>query len=193
MRLILASNSPRRKDLLSKAGVVFDVMAADIDETPGENETPSRFAMRMAEEKALAAANKLRPEEQVVILAADTVVTIDGKILGKPQTSADAEKMLKLLSGRTHQVITGWAILSTGTRPCVLHETTSVTFRRLADAEISDYVATGEPMDKAGAYAIQGGAAKFAEHIDGLISNVVGLPVERLVEPLKKTLVNPVE
>lgn len=196
MRLVLASNSPRRKELLSAAGIGFDVISADIDETPNAGESPSRFAMRMAEEKARAVANKIPFEEQVVVLAADTVVVIDGKILGKPPTPEDAANMLRLLSGRTHQVITGWTIFpirTPGASPRTSHEVTSVTFRRLTDAEITRYVATGEPMDKAGAYAIQGGASGFAEHIDGLISNVIGLPVERLVEPLKKTLANPVE
>lgn len=172
-QIILASRSPRRAELLTAAGIAFEVLAADIDETPHLDEAPAAYVERLAVEKARAVF-ALRPESRV--LAADTTVTIDGEILGKPENMADAERMLRLLSGRVHLVHTGVALLSRlGVRSAV--ETTRVWFDTMTDGDISWYVATGEPVDRAGAYAIQGFASRFIPRIDGSYSNVVGLPV----------------
>lgn len=190
MKLVLASNSPRRKELLTQAGFSFDVIAADIDETPFPEESPERFAVRMAREKTAAVAHQ-QAQTGTVILAADTIVTLDGRILGKPKDDADAIAMLKSLSGRTHAVITGWALATA--RQEILeqsssYETTNVTFRPLSDAEIAAYVASGEPQDKAGAYAIQGGAGAFVSAISGDRDNVIGLPVAKLTPLIKAAL-----
>lgn len=172
-QIILASRSPRRAELLTAAGIAFEVLAADIDETPHRDEAPAAYVERLAIAKARAVF-ALRPESRV--LAADTTVTIDGEILGKPENMADAERMLRLLSGRVHQVHTGVALLSRlGVRSAV--DTTRVWFDAMTDGDISWYVATGEPVDRAGAYAIQGFASRFIPRIDGSYSNVVGLPV----------------
>lgn len=171
--IILASRSPRRAELLTAAGIAFEVLAADIDETPRPSETPAAYVERLAIEKARAVF-ALRPGARV--LGADTTVTIDGEILGKPEDEADARRMLGLLSGRAHDVHTGVAVVSTeGVRSAV--ETTRVWFERMTDGDISWYVATGEPVDRAGAYAIQGFASRFIPRIEGSYSNVVGLPV----------------
>lgn len=171
--LILASRSPRRSELLTAAGISFEVLAADIDETPHVNETPVAYVERLAIEKARAVL-VLRPEAR--ILGADTTVTIGGEILGKPIDKADAFRMLRMLSGRVHDVHTGVALVSAGrTRAAV--ETTRVWFAEMTDEDISWYVGTGEPVDRAGAYAIQGFASRFIPRIEGSYSNVVGLPV----------------
>jgi septum formation protein len=189
--LVLASASPRRQELLRKAGIAFVVQAADIDERPREGETPGECAERLAREKALAVA-EARPGDR--ILGADTVVAVDGKILGKPRDAGDATRMLRMLSGRVHEVITGVCLIgavASGRLPVASREvlrtenrelrttseTTLVTMNELSDEEIRDYIATGEPMDKAGAYAIQGIAARWIPRIEGDYSNVVGLPV----------------
>ena len=173
MPLILASRSPRRSELLKAAGIAFEVLAADIDETPRANETPAAYVERLAIEKARAVF-ALRPDARV--LGADTTVTIDGEILGKPVDEADALRMLRLLNGRPHEVHTGVALVSAaGVRSGV--DTTRVWFAPMTDEDISWYVATGEPVDRAGAYAIQGFASRFIPRIDGSYSNVVGLPV----------------
>lgn len=190
MKLVLASNSPRRKELLTQAGFSFDVIAADIDETPLPKESPERFAVRMAREKTVAVATQ-QTQAGTVILAADTIVTLDGCILGKPKDDADAIAMLKSLSGRTHAVITGWALATARQEipgQSSSYETTNVTFRTLSDAEIVAYVATGEPRDKAGAYAIQGGASAFVIAITGDRDNVIGLPVAKLTPLIKAAL-----
>lgn len=171
--LILASRSPRRSELLVAAGISFEVLAADIDETPHGNESPAAYVERLAIEKARAV-HAWRPAARV--LGADTTVTIDGEILGKPVDEADARRMLRLLSGRAHDVHTGVALVSAaGVRSAV--DTTRVWFRSMTDDDISWYVTTGEPVDRAGAYAIQGFASRFIPRIEGSYSNVVGLPV----------------
>ena len=170
--LILASRSPRRSELLHNAGIPFIVKPADIDETPRQGELAAEYARRIADDKALAV--EAGPEDTV--LAADTVVEIDGRILGKPTGAADAERMLRLLSGHYHQVLT--AICLRSPRGMVRDSAvTRVWFIQLTDAEIRAYAASGEPMDKAGGYAIQGLASKFIRRIEGSYSNVVGLPV----------------
>ena len=171
--LILASKSPRRSELLKAAGISFEVLAADVDETPLANESPAAYVERLAVVKARAV-YALRPDARV--LGADTTVTIDGEILGKPVDEQDAVRMLRLLQGRAHDVHTGVALVSAkGMRSAI--DTTRVWFDRMTDRDISWYVATGEPVDRAGAYAIQGFASRFIPRIEGSYSNVVGLPV----------------
>ena len=171
--LVLASASPRRQELLRSAGITFEVQPAHIPEDPLPGEAARDCAERLAREKALAVARQ-RPHDAV--LGADTVVVVDGQLLGKPSDAADAARMLRMLSGREHQVITG-VCLVVGGKPSVTSETTLVTVSEIADKEIADYVASGEPMDKAGAYAIQGIASRWIPRIEGDYSNVVGLPV----------------
>ncbi len=182
MRLILASRSPRRSELLKAAGISFEVLAADIDETPRPAENPARYVERLAIEKARAV-YQLRPDARV--LGADTTVTIGGEILGKPVDEDDAVRMLRKLSGTVHDVHTGVALVSArGVRSAV--ETTRVWFSPMTDEDIAWYVATGEPVDRAGAYAIQGFASRFIPRIDGSYSNVVGLPVTVVSSILKE-------
>lgn len=172
--LILASASPRRQELLRAVGIPFTVEPADIDESPIVGESPRACAERLAREKA-DAIHRVRPSD--LVLGADTVVAFDGQILGKPQDAQDAARMLRALSGRTHEVITGVCVVVPGMAPHVRSETTRVTMREVTESEIRDYVGTGEPMDKAGAYAIQGGAGRWITQVDGDYENVVGLPV----------------
>lgn len=177
--LVLASASPRRRELLTQAGFSFDVRPAQIPEDPKPGEDPIAYVTRLAREKAEAVFAEIAPENSApppVVLGADTTVTLDNYILGKPQDAADAARMLRLLSGRTHRVITGVALVS-GQATEVAAEVTAVRFVTLSDKEIADYVATGEPMDKAGAYAIQGRAARWIPRIEGCYFNVVGLPI----------------
>jgi septum formation protein len=199
--LILASASPRRQELLHSAGIPFTVQPADIDETPRAGEAPRDCAERLAREKALAVF-RIRPQEYV--LGADTIVVVDDMFLGKPRDAADAARMLQLLSGRTHAVITGVCVTGKTTagapwsvaREAALavdgqdlqtaSETTLVTMCELSEDEIRDYVATGEPMDKAGAYAIQGLASRWILRIEGDYSNVVGLPVALVYRMLRE-------
>ena len=176
---MLASASPRRRELLAQAGFRFRVEAADIPEEPLPGEDPIAYVTRLAREKAEAIATRIA-EPMTVILGADTTVVIDGAILGKPEDAADAARMLRLLSGRTHQVITGVAVLTgkgADEQTLVAAEITSVQFQSLSAEEMDAYVATGEPMDKAGAYAIQGRAARWIPRIQGCYFNVVGLPL----------------
>ncbi|MFN2446250.1 MAG: nucleoside triphosphate pyrophosphatase [Vicinamibacterales bacterium] len=171
--LILASASPRRAELLTAAAIAFEVASAGVDETPQAGEAAAAYVRRLAEAKARAVSGRV---PGALVLGADTVVVIDGTILGKPASRADAIDMLRKLSGRTHEVLTGVALISprcTDVRVAV----TQVVLAALSDHEIRRYVAGGEPMDKAGAYAIQGHASRFVERIDGSYSNVVGLPV----------------
>lgn len=171
--IVLASRSPRRSELLAAAGIPFEVLAADIDETPHTNEAPEAYVERLAIEKA-SAVLALRPGTTVI--GADTTVVIDGQILGKPADAQDATDMLRLLQGRAHDVFTGVAVASaSGVLAAVAH--TRVWFRVMTDEDISWYVASGQPMDKAGAYGIQGLASRFIDRIDGSYTNVVGLPV----------------
>jgi septum formation protein len=179
--LVLASASPRRQELLRNAGIAFEVQPADILEKQAPGEPAKACAERLAREKALAIAS-LRPNDR--ILGADTVVVIDGQLLGKPRDAADATRMLRLLSGRKHEVITGVCLVNTD-QIKVSSETTLVTFDEITDKEIVDYIATGEPMDKAGAYAIQGIASRWIPRIEGDYSNVVGLPVALVWRMLK--------
>jgi septum formation protein len=203
MRLILASASPRRADLLRSAGIDFDVIHADVDESVLPGETPEQHVRRLADAKARAVLAKAgaRP-----VLGADTVVVVDGQILGKPRNDGDARRMLRLLSGRQHVVMTGVCLLNSAGPAKAGHDeqggspakaahyeqrggpaeaghyvqvtVTTVEFAVLTDAEIDEYVASGEPADKAGAYAVQGRASRFVTRIDGSYSNVVGLPVD---------------
>ncbi len=178
--LILASASPRRRELLAEAGIPFEVFPAGIDEVPLEGETPDQYASRVARDKAVAIA-QLHPGRWV--LGADTVVVVDDQILGKPGCPEEACQMLHLLSGRRHEVLTAVAFVRSNERlPSLEMDEFSVRseviFRDLTEKEIHDYVETGEPMDKAGAYAIQGGAAGFVKRFAGSWSNIVGLPLE---------------
>jgi len=195
--LVLASASPRRQELLRAAGIPFTVQSADIDETPLLNEDPVLYVERLAREKALTVW-RTRPSD--LVLGADTTVVVDGTMLAKPTDAADATRMLHLLSGRTHQVITGVCLagpaestskkddqnLRTENGELRTAETTLVTFAELSDTDIRDYVATSEPMDKAGAYAIQGIASRWIPRIEGDYSNVVGLPVALVYQMLRE-------
>lgn len=183
MQLILASASPRRKALLSLFQLPFTVRAADIDETMDPEKPPFDEVARVSRSKALAVS---RGEEDIVI-AADTIVVCQGKVLGKPHSEDEAASMLRLLSGRDHQVMTGCTILY-GDRVETFTEVTNLHFRPLSEKEIQKYVQSGEPMDKAGAYGIQGGAALFCEKLEGDYYNVMGLPVCRLYETLCRTV-----
>ncbi|MGB9203763.1 MAG: Maf family protein [Terriglobales bacterium] len=171
--LVLASASPRRQELLRNARIRFEVQPAHIPEDPLPGESAKECAERLAREKALAISRQ-RPHD--CVLGADTVVVVDGQILGKPSDAADAARMLRSLSGREHQVITG-VCLVVGGQGSVASETTSVTMSEISEKEIADYIASGEPMDKAGAYGIQGIASRWIPRIEGDYSNVVGLPV----------------
>jgi septum formation protein len=190
--LVLASASPRRQELLRNAGITFRVQPADIDETPLANESPKDCAERLAREKALAV---YQSNPQHCVLGADTIVVIDDVILGKPRDADDAARMLRLLSGRTHAVITGVCLvgpaaseqLPVASQTQTASETTLVTMCELSDPEIREYIATGEPMDKAGAYAIQGLASRWIPRIEGDYSNVVGLPVALVYAMLRNT------
>lgn len=182
--LILASSSPRRQELLREIGIPFQVHAANIDEDqmPGEASIP--YALRLAREKAQAVAAQY---PQSYVLGADTIVVIEGEVLGKPKDHADAERMLRLLSGRSHEVTTAVSLVAQGTLAETRASTTKVYFREIAETEIQQYVVGGEPMDKAGAYAIQGGASRWTDRIEGEFSNVVGLPLSLVTEMLKTT------
>jgi septum formation protein len=180
--LVLASASPRRQELLRSAGISFEVQPADIPENALPGEAAKDCAERLARDKALLVARQ-RPHD--FVLGADTVVVVDGQLLGKPTDAADAARMLRMLSGREHQVITG-VCLVVGGQPSVASETTLVTVSEITDEDIADYVASGEPMDKAGAYAIQGLASRWILRIEGDYSNVVGLPVALVLRMLRE-------
>ena len=178
--IILASASPRRRELLARMGVSFSVVAPEVDETV--EAAPADMVRILCVRKADAVCARF---DDAVVIAADTVVSLDGRALGKPADEDDALRMLKALSGRDHQVITGLCVTDTRTgRREIRVETSEVRFRALAAAEITAYVATGEPLDKAGAYAIQGGAAAFVDRFTGSYDNIVGLPSEILREIL---------
>jgi septum formation protein len=181
-KLILASASPRRRELLALAGVPFDIVVSPAQEpAPDVNEHPAAYAARMARLKAAAVAEA---HPTAVVLGADSVVAVGETILGKPADAADALRMLRLLSGRSHQVVTGCAIFAPGREPEIFTVATDVTMGVVSDDRLAAYVATGEPMDKAGAYAIQGGAAAFVTTICGSYTNVVGLPLAEVVAVL---------
>jgi septum formation protein len=174
--LILASASPRRRELLAQAGFTFEVVPADVPEIRKPGEDPIRFVTRLAREKAEAVIATHAVPPDTMILGADTIVLLDEEVLGKPRDAVDAARMLRLLSGRTHQVITG-VCLAKGRERQRAAEVTFVRFTTLSDQEIEEYVATGEPLDKAGAYAIQGRAGRWVPRIHGCYFNVVGLPL----------------
>ncbi len=189
--LTLASASPRRQELLKNADIPFTVQPADINESPLPGEPPRDCAERLAREKALAV---FQSRPQNCVLGADTIVVVDGTILGKPRDADDTARMLRMLSGRKHAVITGVCLVgpvasgqsSPASTTKTASETTLVTMCEISDDEIRDYVATGEPMDKAGAYAIQGIASRWITHIEGDYSNVVGLPVALVYAMLRE-------
>jgi septum formation protein len=207
MPLILASSSPRRQELLRAAGIEFTVEAADLPEVPHPGEPPQQFAERMAREKARTVARR-RQRTGEWVLAADTVVFVNGEILGKPadapDPTTDAKRMLHLLSGREHTVITGVCLVDSGQWPVasgqkdsaidctqsavdlVASETTRVWMTELSEDDVRDYIATGEPLDKAGAYAIQGRASRWIPRIEGCYFNVVGLPVPLVYRMLRE-------
>lgn len=177
--IVLASASPRRRELLGQLGGPFRIVIPDVEERPWPRESPASYALRNASDKARAVQAKLPAAADATIIAADTIVVADGRILEKPADAADAARMLRELSGRTHQVITGLIVLARGEERGRAVRT-EVVFRPLQEAEIAAYVASGEPMDKAGAYAIQGGAGAFVQAVNGSYTNVVGLPVDEL-------------
>lgn len=180
--IVLASASPRRAELLRAAGIPFEVQPADVDETPWAHELPEAHVRRLAAAKAEAVHLRL-PDR--VILAADTIVVCDGRILGKPKDAADAREMLTMLSGRGHSVLTGVALVKDGVTHVAV-EATDVWVAALSPDEIAVYIESGEPMDKAGAYAVQGLASRFVERIEGNYANVVGLPVARVYQLLTR-------
>jgi len=190
--LILASSSPRRQELLREIGIPFQVHAANINEDQMLREDPIAYALRLAQAKAEAVAVQY---PQSYVLGADTIVVVDGEVLGKPKDREDAARMLRVLSGRGHEVTTAVSVVVPGTvapsvvAPGTLVETrastTKVYFRELSEDEIQRYVAGGEPMDKAGAYAIQGGASRWTDRIEGEFSNVVGLPLSLVTDMLR--------
>ncbi|HEX9764780.1 MAG TPA: Maf family protein [Candidatus Acidoferrales bacterium] len=177
LRLILASASPRRRELLTNAGFEFEVIPSEVEEPGNTGAPPGAFAERVAQLKAETVARAFAPTYRAVVLGADTVVVARGELLGKPRSPEEARAMLEKLSGREHQVITGVALVNAAGRCTLAHETTRVQFRELTAEEIADYVASGEPLDKAGAYAIQGRASRFVTRIEGCYFNVMGLPV----------------
>ena len=195
-KIILASSSPRRRELMAQAGFAFEVLVSEADETI-ETETPGEMVEVLSERKAAAVAEEIKrqgfAEESVLLVGADTMVAIDGKKLGKPKDEKGAEEMLEELSGRTHQVYTGVTLirLRKAENGSILQESRTfsegmdVSFYPLTKEEIRSYIATGEPMDKAGAYGIQGKAAVFVKEIKGDYNNVVGLPIARLYQELK--------
>ncbi len=192
-RLVLASRSPRRKELLERLGLTVDVAPAEVDETARPGETPEAYVRRLAEAKVRAVARGIREGACAFVLGADTAVVVDGRILGKPADAKDAGRMLRLLSGRAHEVLTGYAILvlppaGPGGEPELAAGVvrTEVEFKALDEAEIETYVATGEPLDKAGAYAIQGVGGFMVRRISGSHSSVIGLPLCETVETLRR-------
>jgi len=181
--LVLASRSPRRREILQQAGIPFVVRASEVDETPLPGEPAGDYVTRIARQKASAAADGLMIDGEIV-LSADTTVVIHGEILAKPLDAADARRMLRILSGQRHEVLTG-ICLRTASQVIEDRAETSVWFAPLSPREIEDYAASGEPMDKAGAYAIQGLASKFVQRIEGCYFNVMGLPVALVYRHLR--------
>ncbi len=185
MKLILASASTRRAYILREAGIPFEALATRVDESRRGNESPAAFVRRLAEAKARAAAE--RTSGPAIVVGADTEVVVDGFVLGKPASADDATQMLRCLSGRTHEVVSGLAVLRLpGNETRLEQEVTRVTFAPLSEEEIESYVASGEPFDKAGGYAIQGRAGRFVTRVEGCYFNVVGLPLARLYRILRE-------
>ncbi len=183
IRLVLASASPRRRQLLAQAGVDFEIVESGIDEERRPSESGPDFALRMACEKALAVSAR-RPD--AAVLGADTVVEIDGEILGKPQDPSDARQMLQRLSGQVHRVFTGFALARARHIVEAAAIVSEVRFRQLSAAEIEQYIATNEPYDKAGGYAIQGDAGDFIAAVEGSMANVMGLPIDEVLDALRR-------
>lgn len=185
MKLILASASPRRAEILSAAGIQFEIRAPKIDESRLPGESPEKMVERLARAKAEAVARELPPADSAIILGADTVVVANDEILGKPGNTVTAREMLLKLRGREHRVITGFALLRVQDKQIrVGHETTRVWFSSMSDEELDAYAASAEPLDKAGAYAIQGIASRYIPRIEGCYFNVVGLPMARVWQAL---------
>ena len=184
MMLTLASGSPRRRELLGLLGVPFDVVSPDVDESVHDGEGPAGYVERVARQKAGAVGDR------DVVLAADTTVAIDGTILGKPADANDAAAVLRRLSGRTHEVFTAVAVTRDG-RVVAAVERTFVTLAELSEADIAWYVGTGEPLDRAGSYAIQGAGGAFVTKVEGSVSNVVGLPLTLVIELLRSVGLDP--
>ena len=202
IRLILASASPRRRELLAQAGYAFTVEAADVDESVRDGESPGDYVQRLAEEKAraviakhaaregsgapfvTASSSRMGSTNPLIVLGADTTVVCDGEILAKPADAADAKHMLRKLSGRVHEVLTGVAVATRNGVSSAI-ETTKVTFSEVPETELDLYCATAEPLDKAGAYGIQGYAARWIPRIDGDYFNVMGLPIARVVRMIE--------
>ena len=184
-RLILASASPRRAELLRAAGIDFDVRPADVDEAILPGEAPSDYVSRLAEAKARVVHER---DNERTVLAADTAVVVEGEILGKPIDEADATRMLRLIAGRTHEVLTAVSIFHPGQIVDTRVDVTTVEFALLSEADVSWYVSSGEPMDKAGAYAVQGLASRFVTRLEGSYSNVVGLPIALVYQMLTTKL-----
>ena len=182
MAVILASQSPRRRELLTKLGLCFSVVPADVDETMQQGKDPRDEVARVCRAKAQAV--RARGHDKDLIIAADTIVVVQGEVLGKPKDREDAARMLRLLSGKDHEVMTGLTVLQ-AEQSRTLVETAKIHFRQLDEQELAAYIATGEPMDKAGAYGIQGLASIFITGITGDYYTVMGLPVCRLAETLK--------
>ncbi|HZD94075.1 MAG TPA: Maf family protein [Candidatus Sulfotelmatobacter sp.] len=180
--MILASSSPRRQELLREAGIPFEVHPAHLNEEQNPGEPPMEYARRLSREKAQAVSAS-HPKQ--FVLGADTIVVVGDEVLGKPRDVADAERMLRLLSGREHEVTTAVSLIMPAGKTETRSTTTTVCFRNLNEDEIRQYVAGGEPMDKAGAYAIQGGASRWTNRIEGEYSNVVGLPLSLVTEMLR--------
>lgn len=176
MRVLLASSSPRRRELLTSLGVAFEVASPDVDETRRPDEPAGRYVSRLALDKAAA----VRADHDVLVIAADTTVEIDGVVLEKPHDAADARRMLAALSGRTHRVHTGVTV-RLGGRSATEVVTTAVTFVELTPAMIDWYLATGEPLGKAGAYALQGAGGVLVDRVDGSVTNVIGLPMAQVL------------
>jgi len=181
-KLILASGSARRSEILNSVGWPFEAITAGIDETHQPGESPEAYVQRLAQEKATAVALSL---ESGLVLGADTTVVVDDHLLGQPTDNDDAKRMLKLLNGKWHEVLTGVALVEIGGETKVAYETSRVRFAEMTPAEIDWYVATGEPQGKAGAYAIQGKAGLFIEEIQGDYFNIVGLPIRLVYEMLR--------
>jgi septum formation protein len=188
MKIILASSSPRRGEVLRNAGVAFEICPAPVDETPIPGETAQAMVARLAEAKARAAAVQIRDgSPECIVVGADTTVELDGEIFGKPRDSAHAREMLAKLSGRSHHVLTGLFLLRLpGEVPRAAVECSTVTFAPLSKKEIDSYISTGEPLGKAGAYAVQGFAGRYVTRIEGCYFNVVGLPLARLYALLRE-------
>lgn len=186
-KLILASNSPRRAEILRNAGIAFQVRPAHIDESRRGRESARAYALRLAKEKAKAVVERVKGSGETVVIGADTIVLAQGRILGKPQDVREARSMLRLLSGKTHEVLTGVCVVSLPAGKALSHvESTRVHFVKLSNKEIDDYIATREPFDKAGAYGIQGLGGRFIDRVEGCYFNVMGLPISQVWSMLRR-------